>query len=220
MACYVSANSQVLISLLFGEKLNAPGLEFGMEGGVNWTDNYGFENDNLLGKFNLGFYFDIRLKNQWNLHTGIVVKSSMGAEKLSQPDLDFLQANIYEEEGEYSQVFSYFLLPALIKYKFKNYLFIEAGTQAGLLRDSWVEFNRDEDDLNARIREFNMEHFNRMDVGISAGLGYTLLKGAGISIGLNYYYGLVNVMKDRTGSRNSSILLKFSLPVGNAKVEP
>jgi len=29
--------AQVLLSLLFGEKLNSDGLEFGLEGGVSWA---------------------------------------------------------------------------------------------------------------------------------------------------------------------------------------
>ena len=31
------AQSQVLITLLLGDKLNSPNLEFGLEGGINWT---------------------------------------------------------------------------------------------------------------------------------------------------------------------------------------
>ncbi|WP_394774213.1 hypothetical protein [Flavobacterium sp.] len=33
--CMAPARSQVLISLLFGDKLNSPFLEFGLDGGIN-----------------------------------------------------------------------------------------------------------------------------------------------------------------------------------------
>ena len=56
------AHSQVLISLLFGDKLNSDGLEFGLEGGMNFSNISNLEGDKALSSFNLGFYFDIRLK--------------------------------------------------------------------------------------------------------------------------------------------------------------
>jgi len=214
-----TAQSQVLITLLLGDKLNAPGLEFGLETGSNWSNNRGFESNHLLGTFNLGFYFDIRLKNQWYLNTGVMAKSTMGVDKLTSGDLDFLGTTLYEEDGIYQQRFSNFLLPILAKYKFGNHFYVEAGPMVGWLRDAYVEFNYDQEDRNARIREFNRDLFNRIDAGISGGVGYTLMKGTGISIGLDYYYGLVNAIKEQSGSGNNSIFLKFNIPVGAAKKE-
>ena len=50
------AQSQVLISLLFGDKLNSEGLEFGLEfgleGGVNWSSVSSLEADGRLSTFN------------------------------------------------------------------------------------------------------------------------------------------------------------------------
>jgi hypothetical protein len=59
-----NVQSQVLITLLLGDKLNSPNLEFGLEGGVNWTTISGLETNSFARKWNLGFYFDIRIKNQ------------------------------------------------------------------------------------------------------------------------------------------------------------
>jgi hypothetical protein len=212
-----TAQSQVLITLVFGDKLNAPGLEFGLETGANWSNNRGFESNHLLRTFNLGFYFDIRMKNQWYLYTGVMAKSSLGVDKLTQSDLEFLGTPLYEEEGDYRQQFSNFLLPVLGKFKFKNHFFVEAGFMAGWLRDAYVEFRVDGDDRKARIQDYNRDLFNRIDAGLAGGFGYTLLKGTGISIGVNYYYGLVNAIKETSGSGNNSIFLKFNIPVGAAK---
>ena len=92
-----TAQSQVLISLLLGDKLNSDGLEFGLEGGINWTNISGMETKNFARKWNLGFYFDIRMKNQWFLYTGVLVKASMGVDKLTDDDLSFLQVTIYQD---------------------------------------------------------------------------------------------------------------------------
>jgi hypothetical protein len=220
-----SAQSQVLITLLLGDKLNSDGLEFGLEGGINWANISKLETNNFERKWNLGFYFDIRLKNQWFLYTGVLVKAEMGVDKLTDNDLSFLNATIYTDdtpenlrlEGDYSQKMNYFLVPALLKYKFKNHIYAELGPQFGLMYKAWVEFNSDLEGRDATIKEYNKEKINRLDAGIMAGLGYTLFKGTGWTIGAKYYYGLVNVYKDRSGTKNSSFFLKLNIPVGAGK---
>ncbi|MBC8489175.1 MAG: PorT family protein [Bacteroidetes bacterium] len=213
----ISSQSQVLISLILGDKLNSEGLEFGLEGGFNWSNVSGLEAKKSLSTFNLGFYFDIRLKNQWYLYTGVLVKSKLGVDKLSANDLDFLQTDVYKEEGDYSQVMNYFLVPAMAKYKFKNNMYVEAGPQFGLMYKAWVEFNSDVDGKKIRIREDNEDMINRLDAGILAGLGYAFLKGTGITFGIKYYYGFVDVYKDKSGTNNSSFFLKMNIPIGAGK---
>ena len=96
MAGFVS-QSQVLITILLGDKLNSDGLEFGLEGGLNWSNISGLETNSFARKWNLGFYFDIRIKNQWFLYTGVLVKSNSGVDKLKDGDLDMLNATKYLE---------------------------------------------------------------------------------------------------------------------------
>ncbi len=218
----IELQSQVLISLLLGDKLNSPNLEFGLEGGINWTNISGLETNNYSRKWNLGFYFDIRLKNQWFFYTGVLVKSNMGVDKLTDNDLAFLGATIYNDlddhnqraEGDYSQKMNYFLVPALAKYKFKNHMYVEAGPQFGLMYKSWVEFESDIEGRDAIIKEYNKEKINKLDVGIMFGTGFTFRKGPGWTIGAKYYYGFVDVYKERAGTKNSSIFLKLCIPIG------
>lgn len=209
--------SQVLISLLFGDKLNAPGVEFGLECGYNWSTLSKLETSKYLSTFNLGFYFDIRMKNQWYLNTGLLLKSKMGAGKLAENDLDFLQTDIYEEDGDYNQVLNYFLLPVLAKYKFRNHLYIEAGPQLGYAHKAYVEFNSRSQERTTRIRDNNEDTINHFDLGLIAGTGYTFLKGSGITLGIKYYHGFLDVYKEKGGSRNSSIFVKLNVPVGGVK---
>ncbi len=209
-----SAQSQVLISLLFGDKLNSEGLEFGLEGGFNWSSVSSLEAGDRLSTFNLGFYFDIRLTDPWYLYTGVLVRSRLGVDGLSPNDLAFLQADVYPEQGEYSQVMNYFLVPALAKYKFENRIYVEGGLQFGLMYDAWVEFNSDVDGKKAVIREYNDEKINWLDAGVMAGLGYSLLEKGGMTFGIKYYYGFLDVYKDKSGTYNSSIFLKMSIPIG------
>ena len=214
-----TAQSQILISLLLGDKLNSDGLEFGLEGGINWTTISGLETEDYARKWNLGFYFDIRIKNQWSLYTGVLVKSNMGIDKLTDNDLIALGAKKYiidgeELVGDYSHKMNTFLVPALIRYRFKNHIYAELGPQFSLAYKSWIEFESDIEGKDAIIKDYNRDNINMIDAGIMAGFGYTLFKGSGWTIGAKYYYGLVDVYKDISGTKNSAFFLKMNIPIG------
>ena len=215
-----AAQSQVLITLLLGDKLNSDGLEFGLEGGLNWANVSGLETNDFARKFNLGFYFDIRMKNQWYFYTGVLVKSNLGVDKLTDNDLIMLGATKYTGNdglplvGNYSHKMNTFLVPALLKYKFKNHIYAEFGPQFGLVYKSWIEFESDVDGRDATIKEYNRDILNRIDAGLMVGAGYTLFKGSGWTLGAKYYYGFVNVYKGMSGTKNSSIFLKLNIPIG------
>ena len=79
----MKSNSQVLISLLLGDKLNTGKIEFGMDGGVNWVNISNTPKAEYLFDWNLGFYFDFKMKNpHLFIHTGVLVKSKMGTKGL------------------------------------------------------------------------------------------------------------------------------------------
>lgn len=224
-----TSQSQILITLLLGDKLNSDNLEFGLEGGLNWTNISGLDTDEYARKWNLGFYFDIRLKDQWSLYTGVLVKSNFGVDKLSDNDLLTLGATNYNSIddtitliGDYSQKISSFMVPVLVRYKFKNHMYFELGPQFSLLYNSWVEFESDIEGRDAIIKEYNKDKINKLDVGLMAGIGYTLFKGTGWTIGAKYYYGFVNVYSGMPGTNNSSFFLKMNIPIGageNAKAK-
>lgn len=211
------SQSQVLISLLLGDKLNSDKLEFGLEGGLNWSNTSGFESNSYARFFNLGFYFDMKVKNQWAVYTGVLVKSNVGIDKLTENDLGVLGATTWDSTGEYKQVINEFLIPAFIKYNFKNHIYVEAGPQFGLRFKGFVEYNSDVNGIEARTREDNKDMLQKLDVGIGAGIGYKLLKGQGWTIGAKYYYGFVDAYKNISGTKSSSINLKVNIPIGAGK---
>ena len=210
----VQMQGQVLISLIFGEALNSGKVEFGLEGGLNWSKISSMETSNSLRTFNLGFYFDILLKDQWSLYTGVLVKSNLGVDELTTNDLKFLATDVYTENGNYAQEMKYFLVPALLKYNFESKFYVEAGPQFGLMYSAWVEFNSDIDNKESRIREYNEDNINKFDAGLMAGFGYKFKKNHGMSLGIKYYYGLLDVYKDKSGTKNSSLFLKITVPIG------
>lgn len=216
-----TSNSQVLISLLLGDKLNSDGLEFGLEGGINYTNISGFESSKMSSNFNLGFYFDIRMKNQLYLNTGVSVKSSFGFKDPTDNDLLFLQPGLLDpyREGDYKQKIKSFHVPILMNYKFKNHIYAELGPQLGWARKGWVEYESENDERDINEKHYNSDMIARIDVGAMAGLGYKLRKGEGLTVGIRYYRGFIDVFKDKSGTKNNSINLKINIPIGAGKTE-
>jgi Outer membrane protein beta-barrel domain len=214
-----TANSQVLISLLLGDKLNSDKLKFGLDGGVNWSNISNIAPSMYKAHFNLGFYFDFLLKEntRWYLHTGVLVKSSMGGQgmdpyTLGNADLDSLFVG-----GKMSRKISYFNVPILARYQFKNMLYIEAGPNLGLRYKAYDIFYADVEDKKDLSYSLDVrDQFTRIDAGIMAGIGFQVLKGTGYNFGMRYYQGLTEIMKVNAGDpqHNSTYYLYFSMPVG------
>jgi hypothetical protein len=213
------ANSQVLISLLFGDKLNSEKLKFGLDGGVNWSNITNLDPSNYKAHFNLGFYFDFLLKEntKWYLHTGVLVKSSMGPQGLNPYTIGNSELDSLFTGGKMSRKLSYFNVPILVRYQFKNMIYIEAGPNLGLLYKAYDIFYADVKDKKDLTYELEVrDRYNRIDVGVMGGVGFQVLKGTGYNFGMRYYYGLTELMKDNSGDpqRNSSFYLYASFPVG------
>lgn len=212
-------NSQILISLLLGDKLNSENIEFGLDGGITHSNVGGFTNEGGLTKFHLGFYFDIRVKNSLFFHTGLQGICSFGMSKLSDQDIQILQSQKLDYPGDYSQVINAFYVPLFAQYRFKNNIFLEAGPQLGWLYNSYVHYKSDYDNRNVSIKDFNKNLLNWFDAGLTAGVGYQLMKGKGWSIGVRYYQGLTNAFNNVSNSKNSAFYLTCKVPIGAAAKE-
>jgi hypothetical protein len=213
------ANSQVLISLLLGDKLNSDKLKFGLDGGANFTTISNIAEAKYRTGFNIGFYFDILLKKEkhWYIHTGVLVKSKMGAKKINPYSLEIEYLDSAFVNGYVDRQISYFNVPILARYKFKNELFIEAGPMLGLRsKANDIFYNKIENKKDLSFKNDVRDQYKRIDAGVMAGMGYHLIKGTGINFGLRYYYGLTDILIDNTGDpqRNSSFYLYASIPVG------
>ena len=216
-----AANSQVLISILLGDKLNSGKVEFGLDGGLDWSNIHGLPGANSLTGFNLGFYFDIKLKNPaWMVNTGVIVKSPLGADdlpvySLNDPHLDSVFA-----DGSVTRKLRYFNVPVMMKYKFKNNLYVKGGIQLGLRAKAFDEFTntiQDDEDLKYKLKI--KDQFHPLDAGLAFGLGYRLMGGNGMNIGLQYYLGLIDVVIDDASPNqyNRALYLTVGIPIGKGK---
>lgn len=215
-------NGQVLISLLLGDKLNSGKIEFGLDGGINYPDMRGLSGGKMRGNFNIGFYFDIKLKNpQWMVHTGVLVKSSLGTEglpvySLNNPDLDNAFAG-----GEVQRRINYFNVPIAMKYVMRNNFYFEGGIAPALRAKAFDIFTTEVtgDDLEYKLN--TSDKFHRLDFGLIGGVGYRLLGGNGMNLTVRYYYGLVDVVIDDStpDQFNTSLYLAVGIPIGAGKAK-
>ncbi len=221
MAAY-TGNAQVIISLLLGDKLNTGKIEFGLDGGLTLSDIHGLDGAKSLRGFNLGFYFDIKLKNPaWMFNTGVLVKSPLGAEdlpvnSLSDPDLDNVFAG-----GEVTKKLRYFNVPLMMKYQFKNHFFAKAGIQLGLMNKAFDEFSKYIEDEEASYKIKTKDQYHPLDAGLAFGIGYRLMGGNGMNLGIQYYLGLVDIVIDDNSPNqtNRAFYINLGIPIGKAAAQ-
>ncbi len=218
-----SSFSQVLISLVFGDKLNSGKIEFGLDGGYSLSNISGAPGAEGRGGFNLGFYFDIKTKHpQWMVSTGVVVKGPMGAKDMDVYSLNDPNLDASFQGGSVTTKLGYFYVPICMKYTFKNHIFLKGGIQPGLFNsasDEFVNSVAEEDDLTYKLSR--KKDFSLLDFGLATGIGYRLMKGNGMNIGISYYHGLIDVEADDDGPDlfNRAFYFNVGIPIGKAKAQ-
>ncbi len=220
---FTAGYSQVLISLIFGDKLNTGNIEFGLDGGLSLSTLQGAPGAQNRSGLNLGFYFDIKTKNPaWMISTGVVVKGPMGAKGLALYPTGDPSIDAAFEGGSVTTQLGYFYVPITMKYSMKNRIFVKGGIQLGLInktKDEFIKSVVDDDDLTYLLNRRGDYH--PIDGGLVAGVGYRLMKGYGMNIGINYYHGLLDAEVSDAGpdKYNRAMYFNVGIPIGKGKAE-
>ncbi|MFZ4547949.1 MAG: porin family protein [Bacteroidales bacterium] len=215
----VTLKSQVLISILLGDKLNSPKIEFGMNGGLNRSFLNDINGSKGNNNFNLGFYFHINLKNSSYLSTGIMVKSSVGATGMPVYAIGNADFDSTYKDGTLTKKISVFYLPLLFQQRFNDRWYLEAGPQAGLRTKAVDIFESSSLGGELTYTKNVKDQYARLDFGFTGGVGYKFKKEPkSMAVGVNYYYGLVNVSKTPDViMKNSSLYCYIKIPIGVGK---
>lgn len=215
-----AASGQVIISLVFGKYLNTGKVEFGLDGGLNLSNLAGMKGgDTYTREFNLGFYFDIKLKKpEWMFHTGVIVKSTMGSGDMDvyptgDSNLDSLMVG-----GSVDRQISYFNVPLQLKYITPIRIYFEGGIMPGLRYKARDEFSNTVNGEDLTFKKDIKFDITTLDFGAMAGIGYRLTKGYGMNVAVRYYRGLVDITKkDDQNIYNQSIYFAIGIPIGVGK---
>ena len=82
----VAGNSQVLISILFGEQLNNGKMEFGLITGANVSTVTNMEDARFLPTFKLGLFLDYNFNDHWFGTFEANVKSTLGYQNFTEAE--------------------------------------------------------------------------------------------------------------------------------------
>jgi len=228
------AQGQVLLSLLFGDKLNSGKVEFGLNAGFNRSNIRGINGTKGQNYGVLGFYFDIHLKEKspWYIATGVYVKSNAGGTNIAlndpgnRPINDSVYNGFVVANGHVEKKFNTFYVPINIRYMTKYRLFVEAGAQVGLVFKSHDIYTAEVSehtlyyDAEEKIRNNGL--YKWFDGGVNGGIGYVSKSELGWKIGVWYYLGLTNFYRNDLNipaAYNNSFYVLATIPIGKKKAE-
>lgn len=198
-----SSKSQVIISLIFGDALNSPNTQFGLEVGANVASVTNYELTDLTGGFQISMFLNWKFSEKWSLYNNLIANSNRGYRGNGS-----LIDSIYVPENDYELSYMkvrlmYGGIQSALRYHISPSFSVAAGLNLGLLFRATEEalFQKEDSELNIVYKV--TDDYTRLDVGPSLALLYQFRKGKGISIIARTYYGLVDVAKEVPGHQNS-----------------
>ncbi|PJJ08995.1 outer membrane protein with beta-barrel domain [Flavobacterium sp. 1] len=172
-----------LISVQAQTNSNEP--QFGMKGGVNFSNIYNtkVDDNNILTSFNAGIYGAFPIADIISIQPEILYSRKGG-------ELTYNNAFI---TGKTQFKLNYIEVPVLLKVNITNNLSVHAGPYFAYLIDA--EINNDANGSAIDFEnDYNNDDFNKFDVGISAGIGFGF---DAFGAGARYNYGLSTIGKER-----------------------
>ena len=242
IGCSLQGHSQILMALLFGDKLNSDKLEFGLTLGNSFSYQTNFSDTKWRTRgFNVGLFFNVKLdkNNRWYAHTGAIPKTTLGFRylptyKTGDANID---AVIDSFDFEVERKVSYIQIPILARYRLftiektgkkgnirKNSFFIQGGPQIGLrTKAKDIFFAELEDDNNITFENSLKDDIRRFDVSVSAGLVWKFHKL--IELAVSYNEGFLDIddtdavaINQSSGTnRNRFIMVNVNIPMGGEK---
>jgi hypothetical protein len=218
----VTVNAQVLITLLLGDALNTPKIEFGLEGGLSRSYINSISGSEGMNNFDLGFYFHILMKNNSYLSTGVRVKSNVGATGMPVYELGDVNFDEIYKDGTLTKKIPGFYVPILFHQRFNQRWYIEAGPQLGLLYKEIDIFEAEKLGGELSYKLDVKDQYKHIDAGLLGGIGYKFNKQPkSMSAGVSYYYGLVDVsLNPDYKIKNSAFYFFIKIPIGVASKNP
>ena len=123
------------------------------------------------------------------------------------------------KDGTLTKKINCFYVPILFHQRFNNRWYIEAGPQLGLIHKPVDIFEDEKLGGDLKFTLDVQDQYKYIDAGVLGGVGYKFKKEIkSMAVGINYYYGLVDVSKNPDQKiKNSGIYLYMKIPIGVGK---
>ena len=215
-----SAKSQVIMSLIFGDKLNSDSNMFGLHIDYSWNNMTELGESNAMTNFNLGLFFTHKFENKWQVNVDMLAKYRRGASGIPAYDLGDDNLNDYYGDTEFTRSIKYLSLPITMRYELPQRLFLELGPQVSFRLKAIDEFEAELPQGDITLDVDIRDEVQKFDFGYVAGIGWFFDKESLNAIGFRFNGGFSDVMKNDPGKQaHQQWGFYCNLPIGRGKMD-
>lgn len=212
------SQAQVLMSLIFGDKLNNENNMFGLQAEYSSNHITSFDPSKSLGTFNLGLFFTHRWENNLELNVGLLGKYRRGATGITPYAIEDSDLTAKFAEGEVKKRINFFSLPATMRFKTEKGIFAELGSQISYRLKAVDIFEVDVPEGDLRLDVDIRDQVKKIDLSLIAGVGMYVGKDQVNAVGLRYHGGITDVLTSEPGKQTyAQWVLYTNIPIGRAK---
>ncbi|MGB0403601.1 MAG: porin family protein [Salibacteraceae bacterium] len=214
-----NSQSQIIIGLLFGKKLNNDKLKFGVNVGLNYGTINSFKTDYSKIGLNLGLFLDIKLTDDLILSPEFFAINETGGRNIPKYSIDNGVIDMALNEASVKRTLKYISLPVILKYNIYKGIRLNIGPQFSYLTKAQDVFFKSIESGDVIFRNNIKSQYNKFDFGGIIGVEYALLEGKGMSFSLRYFQGFIEASKSKNtinrSQYNQIIQFTTSIPVGS-----
>jgi hypothetical protein len=196
-----AAHGQVLLGILFGDKLASENFHIGLTAGANVSNISGVDDTKAKVGLVLGLLAEWKFSDRLYLQPELLPFYYTGAKNMPPGGLDGIPELEDEVQDKARQTnLKYFEIPILLKYALGDGRWhLGAGPQIGFLTSAKDEYDGVITN-EISIRADRKDMLNSTDAGVAFVLEYKMGHGP-FATGLTarYYLGLTDLIKDNTG---------------------
>ena len=212
-----ASQSQILIALVFGDKLQSEKMSFGLTAGLNSSALKGFEFSRTAARLKFGLFFNFKLNDRLILSPEFLFSSGYGQQNIPFYSTGSSLVDSSIVDAEITRLLNYFSLPVMLKVRTWDQLYVNVGFQTSLRKESTDRYLEELGDDQIVYSKSIKNDLNPIDVGGLIGFSYILFKGKGAGINLNYYHGFTNINNGTLAGGdmyNRSIQASANIPIG------
>lgn len=212
------AQGQVLLGILFGDKIATERFRIGLNIGLNISGLSGHEDTSTKLGFLLGLTAEWKIANHIYLQPELLPFYRAGAAHLP-PGTSGLPPLLPDSLRDSQRKLSYFAIPVLAKYAFAgNRVHLGVGPQIGFLTSASDRFEGRTEGRRTNTEVDIKDQLNSFDAGVSFQLELKIGPSPfSPSLSARYYLGLTDTIKDNPSEdsvRNGIFSIFGSVPIG------
>ena len=196
----LQSNAQVVIGLLFGDKLKKGPVEFGLHGIVNRSNLIISNGGKAKSKLGFGLYFNYEINDEFYLSSSLFFTSPKGQKNITSQDplYQFYDTSIFKGISGVTieRTLNYIELPIIIECRPMKHFGLGVGIYMAWLTSAIDHYSVNKYGGTVSYETSIKEELNQFDFGLNAGIHYHFMKNSDAQIRLSYYRGLMSVFKD------------------------